>query len=93
MTDGSSKKEVAPTDPLAINCRDERKFLHDIASPIGTALFLIDGAIDTFKAIEGIPPDDLAQLQLILDSLMRVKDMMQARRKVLIDLEDTHSKS
>ena len=61
--------------------------MHDIASPIGTALFLIDAAVETFKGLEGVPAEEVTQLQLALDSLLRVKDMMQARRKILIDRE------
>lgn len=60
----------------------ERKFLHDIATPIATAIFLADALLDSLGTTAS--PDDLAQLKAVLDSLMGAKKSLEARRAILI---------
>lgn len=61
----------------------ERKFLHDIASPIGTALFWVDLMLDPNNSSGEVRK----HLESIRDSLMASKALIEERRKHLIEQE------
>lgn len=63
---------------------DERQFLHDIAGPIGTAMFLLDATLDTTQNRVDADPDEIAQLGQVYQALEKVKKLLQERREVLI---------
>jgi hypothetical protein len=63
---------------------EERKFLHDIASPLGTAMFVVDMMLDGMKARPGAGPQELRQAQQVLDVLGQIKKAIEQRREVLI---------
>jgi len=62
----------------------ERKFLHDIASPVGSAIFILDMVLDNMKSRPNISQDELTQTQQVYDLLEQIKNAIEARRKVLI---------
>jgi uncharacterized protein (DUF1800 family) len=61
----------------------ERKFLHDIASPLATAIFLIDILLEKFKAEQ---PDcaDVSQLSTVMESLLQIKSKLTTRRETIL---------
>jgi len=63
---------------------EERKFLHDIASPVGTAIFVTDILLDSMKERPDVNAEELTQVKQIADLLENVKKMIEARRAVLI---------
>jgi hypothetical protein len=63
---------------------DERTFLHDLASPLGTAMFLTDSVLDGVQSRPGVDPDELMQLGQIFEALEKMKKMLQDRREILI---------
>jgi hypothetical protein len=52
---------------------EERKFLHDISSPVSTGLFLIDSIIDSLK---------------LNSALQKMKDLIKSRRDLLISRDE-----
>lgn len=68
--------------------QDERKFLHDIASPLTTVQLNLDNAM---MILEDKKPEELPQamelLQRCLDQARRAGSMIEARRQVLIAQE------
>lgn len=66
------------------NGSDEREFLHELASPLGTAIFVIDAVIDTVQSRPGVDPDELIQLAEIFQALEKMKKLLQGRREVLV---------
>jgi hypothetical protein len=70
--------------PASHSGSDERAFLHDIASTIGTALFLADALMDALANQPGINPNDLGQLAQINQSLEKTKQLLAERRNILI---------
>lgn len=67
---------------------DERKFLHDIASPLTTIQLNLDNAILMIE--DGKPeelPESLQLLKRCLDQTRRASAMLQARREILIAAE------
>ena len=65
---------------------NERKFLHDIASPLGTAIFLLDMTLEDMAKRPGIDPMELDQVKQAYQSLKQTQTMLEARREVLIKL-------
>jgi nicotinamidase-related amidase len=63
---------------------EERKFLHDIASPIATAIFLIDMIKDGVKDLGGIDADVPTQVKQLEDLLEKIRMLVEERREVLI---------
>ncbi|MEW6055486.1 MAG: hypothetical protein AB1540_02645 [Bdellovibrionota bacterium] len=63
---------------------EERKFLHDIASPVGTAIFVLDMVLDSMKNRPNANPDELAQAQQVFDVLGQIKKKIEERRQILI---------
>lgn len=63
---------------------DEREFLHALATPLGTAVFLVDAVLDAIQSKAGSDPDEVVQITQIYDALERMKKLLQERREVLI---------
>lgn len=63
---------------------NERNFLHDMASPMGTVIFLIDAVIDDATTNGKIDKENLALLEKVQEQLERLKEMLDNRRQVLI---------
>lgn len=67
---------------------EERKFLHDIASPISGALALIEGLLETLKVGNPLSSDDLDDLQLLFTVLGKAKESIVKRRNSIIQESD-----
>ena len=67
-----------------MNGSDEREFLHDIAGPLGTAIFVLDGLLDDVQSRPGANSDDIVQLTEIYTALEKLKTYLQERREILI---------
>jgi len=64
---------------------DERKFLHEVANPIATALFVADALLEDLKEAGSTPADTLAQLSQVTQALEKTQVLLQNRRKILIE--------
>ena len=53
---------------------NERKFLHDIASPIGTALFLLDMTVEDMAKRPGVDAGELDQVKQAYQSLKQTQE-------------------
>lgn len=73
---------------MTTEAEDERKFLHDIASPIGTALFLLDAIVEVSQS-QALSAEDLELVKKAFDSLIRVKELLHDRRSTLLAREDS----
>lgn len=74
-----------------MDCEDERAFLHDLATPISTALFLIDSIMDRLQTNPNTT--DRKQLTEIYEGLETVTKMLDARRNILIELGASESQN
>ena len=63
---------------------EERSFLHDIASPLGTAMFLVDALLEDLESKPSPDADGLAQVRAIYQALQSIQKLLQARREILI---------
>lgn len=63
---------------------DEREFLHDVATPLGTAMFLTDSALEDIQARPDADPDDIMRLGKIFQALEQIKMLLSERREFLI---------
>ena len=59
----------------------ERKFLHDISTPVGTALFLTDLMLETLKEENSAHLD---QMTSIFQALTMARKMIEERRETII---------
>ena len=64
---------------------DERKFLHDIANPLGTAMFTLDSAIEDLSEKPEPNLESILQLQQVRTALEKVKVILRDRRQILIE--------
>lgn len=72
------------TGLIADNGSDEREFLHDLATPISTALFLADCVLDRLQSRSDVDQEDRAELTKIYEALEKVTQLLEKRREVLI---------
>lgn len=59
---------------------DERKFLHDLASPLGTAVFIMDALTETFSG----SADEKVMISQAQEALDKVQKLLQERRVFLV---------
>jgi|GEM_PF-3283953 len=60
----------------------ERQFLHDIGSPLGTALFLVDTLLEMAKE-KGEENVEFMQLTSILEALNKARTLIEERRQIV----------
>lgn len=63
---------------------DERGFLHDLASPLGTAMLLVDSLLEDLQERASIDPDDVMRTVEIHQALERLSNLLKNRREILI---------
>ena len=75
-------------NPLNDQVKQERAFLHDMASPLMVAIWMVEAVEMT------VDPNDVeskAKLAKAMKSLLKMTDLLKARRKVLIALDQETS--
>ena len=65
-------------------CNDERAFLHDLGTPLGSATLLTDSLLEDFRLRAGSDPDDLMRLTSLCQALQQITELIKIRRNVLI---------
>ncbi len=70
-----------------MSVKEERKFLHDLATPISTVFFLLDMTIDRLAAEQEKNAEELKMLEGAVRSLRTAKELLQKRRDYLVSLE------
>ncbi|HEX4925130.1 MAG TPA: hypothetical protein VFV50_13640 [Bdellovibrionales bacterium] len=54
--------------------KSEREFLHDVSTPVATALFIADSLAESLAAA------DAAQAKKLLAKLLEIRDLIERRR-------------
>ena len=62
---------------------NERKFLHDMANFLGTAMFLMDALLDSAQSRSGVDSGERLQMGQINEALEKMKKMIEERRELL----------
>lgn len=62
------------------NSKEEREFLHDLATPLATALYLTDSLLDSLKE-EGRDP---TQIENIVKALETLRLLLENRRDTIV---------
>jgi hypothetical protein len=73
----SDPKLPTPLDQVA----EERRFIHDLASPLAAALFIAEGLVED---ADGARAADPACARKLKDAIERIRAMLQARRAILV---------
>ncbi len=63
---------------------DERKFLHDLASPLGTATLLFDMVLTNFQKKPDLTKSENDQLLMLGKALENMRDRLKERRDILV---------
>ena len=64
---------------------DERKFLHDLASPVGAAIFIGDSLLESMQSRSPTAHiDDLEQMKEMCTVLDKLRTSLNNRREVLM---------
>ena len=58
---------------MSENENNERKFIHDIATPLATALFLTEMLLENIKSRPDAAPEDLSSLRKIHEVVGKMK--------------------
>ena len=66
----------------------ERQFLHDIATPLGTAMFLLDILQEKMSA-RGPGDEDLEHLNGAIEALQKLKQHIVQRRQALTSAQSS----
>jgi hypothetical protein len=62
----------------------ERKFLHDISSPLGTALFVLDACLEERRGTPAEQSEEFRSLEQAYAALDKVRQLVAARRDTLV---------
>ncbi|NUM87793.1 MAG: hypothetical protein HUU37_01180 [Bdellovibrionales bacterium] len=62
---------------------EEKKFLHDIAGTLATAIFVLEMALESMRARADVPQDGLAQVAQTFDLLGKMRKSVEERRRAL----------
>ncbi len=62
---------------------DEKKFIHDISSPIGVTYGMVEVVLDALKSSGTARPEDILRLEKALKSLDKVAGLLEQRREQL----------
>lgn len=62
---------------------NEREFLHDMASPLGAAMMLVGSALECVAGEHADPEQARLCLERAGDSMLRLRNMVNTRRKQL----------
>ena len=69
---------------MSVNESEERKVLHDIAGPLGTAMFLLELVVEIMNESPNSNPEGLEQIGKVGEALEKAKKVLHERREVLI---------
>lgn len=75
------------------NRSDEQKFLHDIASPLGTAMLIMDMLLSDVQNRSDVAPDKLLQMGQIYGALEKVKKILEDRREAVRGKGDPNART
>lgn len=89
MTDGSENEVPLPADMSEL-ITAQRKFLHDVASPLMIALGMTDTAISQLD--DGENEKLRSRLEKSKTALTRISQMLKSNRAMLHALGDVHGK-
>lgn len=70
-------------DQIDVMTREERAFLHEIASPLGSAVLMLDIVIESARS-RPESEKTLKELKMTQKALERMKELLQSRREILI---------
>jgi hypothetical protein len=66
---------------------EERKFLHDLSTPISTVFFLLDMVIEKLKEDTEKNQLEIKMLESAVKSMQSAKELMRLRREDIISRE------
>lgn len=73
--------------------KEERKFLHDVASPLAAAIFVIDMLKDEAEEKSGPDSREAKQARQVHELLLRMKTLVEERRAALTQSGDSDPKA
>ncbi len=73
--------------------KDERRFLHDLSTPLSTVFFLLDMALERLSSDSEKHADEIKMIEGAVRSMQTARDLMQKRREILIAEEDSATES
>ena len=77
----------------ATEIAEERKFIHEIASPLGAALLELDGVLMELKAAPEQNKQTILYLERVFKALQKTSALLTERRGILIQKGQATSKA
>lgn len=72
---------------------EESEFLHEMSNAVGIALLISDGVLASMQSRPEAPPEELANVREIFESLQKAQQLLMARKSVLRKrAEEKHGK-
>ena len=62
---------------------DERRFLHDLSTPLSTVLLILDATLDQLSAGSVITYDEIAQITQAYESADKMRKFLEERKDVV----------
>ncbi len=69
--------------------KDERKFLHDLSTPISTVFFLLDMTLERLQTDSDKNSDEIKMVEGAIRSMQIAKELITKRREILISEEQS----
>lgn len=73
--------------------RDERRFLHDLSTPMSTVFFLLDMTLERLHTDAQKHEEEIKMIQGAVRSMQTAKELISKRREVLIAEEESAGQS
>lgn len=67
--------------------KEQRKFLHDIASPMTIAMGMLDSALESLQKTTGVDPVVINKLKKSASAMERMAEMIRVRRSEIVAME------
>ena len=71
--------------------QEERKFIHDLATPLSAAIFRTDLLLESFQEKISADPEEMVQLCAIFESLEKIRKIINERREILINEQNAET--
>lgn len=75
------------------SAREERKFLHDLSTPMSTVFFLLDMTLERLQTEPEKNEEEIKMIQGAVRSMQTAKDLISKRREFLIAEDESAGKS
>lgn len=81
----SMPKDGVENQLSSSHAKGEKDFIHDLSTPLGTAILVLDSLLEGMKENPSIELQDVERLKTVYSMLDRLKNLVHSRRETLMN--------